>query len=159
LVHAVDDKINEQVAFVEWWDTDGPGAHYGGNKTKNALGRSWSVAMAHEKFGFDQQTVSRWRKWTSDTNQEKYRENLILGMRRRAGLEPDENHRAQGTGENEWFTPEEYLHAARLVLGNIAGGGRPGERSGSGREGGREAQGRLRFEEEMWCRPLGGHGK
>ena len=28
MVHAVDDKINEQVAFVEWWDTDGPGAHY-----------------------------------------------------------------------------------------------------------------------------------
>jgi hypothetical protein len=95
LVHAVDDKINEQVAFVEWWDTDGPGANYGGNRTKVVLGRPWSVARANDEFGFDASTVSRWRKWTSDHNQEKYRENLILGMRRRAGLEPDENHRAQ----------------------------------------------------------------
>lgn len=29
------------------------------------------------------------------------------------------NHRAQGTGENEWYTPVEYLDAARSVLGEI----------------------------------------
>lgn len=29
------------------------------------------------------------------------------------------NHRAQGTGENEWYTPLEYIEAAREVLGNI----------------------------------------
>jgi hypothetical protein len=119
LVYSVDDKINEQVAFVEWWDKDGPGANHGGDRIKNALGHSWSVALAFEEFGFDQPTVSKWKKWTSDKNQEKYCHNLILGMRRRAGLEPEENHRAQGTGENEWFTPEEYLHAAKLVLGRI----------------------------------------
>jgi len=29
------------------------------------------------------------------------------------------NHRAQGTGENEWYTPKKYLDMARAVLGEI----------------------------------------
>lgn len=29
------------------------------------------------------------------------------------------NHRAQGTGENEWYTPSEYIGAVRKVLGTI----------------------------------------
>ena len=29
------------------------------------------------------------------------------------------NHRAQGTGENEWYTPDKYIDAARDVLGGI----------------------------------------
>jgi phage N-6-adenine-methyltransferase len=29
------------------------------------------------------------------------------------------NHRAKGTGESEWFTPAEYISAARDVMGNI----------------------------------------
>jgi hypothetical protein len=29
------------------------------------------------------------------------------------------NHRAQGTGQNEWYTPVEYIEAVRDVLGSI----------------------------------------
>ena len=29
------------------------------------------------------------------------------------------NHRAQGTGENEWYTPREYIEAARFVMGDL----------------------------------------
>jgi len=40
-----------------------------------------------------------------------------------AELEPEaetpHNHRAQGTGENEWYTPSDYIEAARTVLGTI----------------------------------------
>lgn len=29
------------------------------------------------------------------------------------------NHRAQGTGENEWYTPAQYVDSARLMMGGI----------------------------------------
>jgi phage N-6-adenine-methyltransferase len=32
---------------------------------------------------------------------------------------PAENHRAKGTGENEWYTPAKYLDLARQVLGQF----------------------------------------
>lgn len=34
-------------------------------------------------------------------------------------LPPKDNHRAKGTGENEWYTPQQYLEKARAVLGEI----------------------------------------
>ena len=35
------------------------------------------------------------------------------------GNKGEGNHLAQGTGENEWYTPEEYIAPARTVLSNI----------------------------------------
>jgi ParB family chromosome partitioning protein len=35
---------------------------------------------------------------------------------RDAAKEAIHNHRAQGTGENEWYTPQEFIESARLVL-------------------------------------------
>lgn len=34
-------------------------------------------------------------------------------------VEEIHNHRAQGTGENEWYTPPRYIEAARALLGTI----------------------------------------
>ena len=42
-----------------------------------------------------------------------------LGEVTTAGLLRSHNHRAQGTGENEWYTPAQYVVAARQVLGCI----------------------------------------
>jgi len=33
--------------------------------------------------------------------------------------EEPHNHRAQGTGENEWYTPADFIKKARSVMGNI----------------------------------------
>ena len=32
---------------------------------------------------------------------------------------PADNHRAEGTGENEWYTPPEYIEMAREVMGDL----------------------------------------
>ena len=32
---------------------------------------------------------------------------------------PRANHRAKGTGNNNWYTPARYIEAARTVLGEI----------------------------------------
>ena len=38
---------------------------------------------------------------------------------KKAGLTAADNHRAEGTGENEWYTPPRYVEAARQAMGGI----------------------------------------
>jgi phage N-6-adenine-methyltransferase len=114
LEDAVDAKIAEQAAFVANWDTTVRAAHRPGTNSQAGL---FSKRQAEEAWGFSQQTVSRWRTWLAETP--VYRSRLILGAHRLAGLIPEDNHRAMGTGENEWFTPEQYIAAARSVMGAI----------------------------------------
>lgn len=61
--------------------------------------------------------VSRWRKRLG--NKVKYRERMIVAAYRGAEMAAAVNHRGEGTGENEWHTPSQYIEAAREVLGNI----------------------------------------
>ena len=56
--------------------------------------------------------VGEWRE-TLETANERVTTNIL------AAAEKAHNHRAQGTGENEWYTPDEYLDAARRVLGGF----------------------------------------
>jgi phage N-6-adenine-methyltransferase len=117
LEDAVDQKIAQQAEFVEWWGENvsvrqSPGRG-GLSNADDALNKD----RAESATGISQQQVSRWRKHLKDPA--KYREKLILAAFRKADLTPAENHRAEGTGENEWFTPEQYIEAARTVMGGI----------------------------------------
>ena len=56
--------------------------------------------------------VGEWRE-TLETANERVTTNILKAA------EKAHNHRAQGTGENEWYTPDEYLDAARSVLGGF----------------------------------------
>jgi phage N-6-adenine-methyltransferase len=111
---AVAAKIDEQQAFVANWDASVRPNH---RPETVAAGQQLSVDEAYDAWGFRKDTVSRWRISLKDT--ERYRAKIILGAMRPAGLEPAENHRAEGTGENEWFTPPEHVALARSVLGGI----------------------------------------
>lgn len=114
---AIDAKIEDQAEFVSWWDTHvlrkgGVGGH-----TDNADHALLSREDAERQTNVMQQQVSRFRK--RHNNKTKYRESMILAAYRKADLLPPENHRAEGTGENEWFTPQKYIEAARSVMGGI----------------------------------------
>jgi phage N-6-adenine-methyltransferase len=118
LEQAVDAKMAEQAEFVRWWDENV--RRKGGERWIDPAERGnqgMALDEAQKRTLISNQQVSRWRK--SLEAADKYREKLIQAAYRKAGLEPEENHRAEGTGENEWYTPAQYVAMAREVLGGV----------------------------------------
>lgn len=113
---AIDLKIEDQAEFVGWWD-EKVGKGWGGDRGKVTDRVTLSREDAEASTGITRMQVSRWRKHLRD--KPKYRERMIEAAFRKADLTPAENHRAEGTGENEWFTPQKYIAAARSVMGGI----------------------------------------
>jgi len=117
LLHeAVDIKIQDQRDFLADWDRRVRSVGNPNLPIIPDLG-TISVAQAEEEGGVKRTQASRWRKNLEDP--EAYHHKVVLAACRKAGLEPEENHRAEGTGENEWFTPGQYIEAARDVMGGI----------------------------------------
>jgi phage N-6-adenine-methyltransferase len=117
LEEAINAKIEQQQEFVQWWGKT-VGVRLNANSKVNAdLSSPVSRVDAERLTGILQQQVSRWRKKLD--NPDRYRERMIQAAMRAAELRAAANHRAEGTGENEWFTPAEYIEAARLVLEEI----------------------------------------
>jgi ParB family chromosome partitioning protein len=117
LEKAIDAKIEEQQAFVAWW---------GGNirsqgearKKENRVPGFLSVSKAEDLTGMAQQRVADLKKRLKQI--EKFRELLLGAEYRAACLAAADNVRGTtGTGENEWFTPPQYLDMAREVMGGI----------------------------------------
>jgi len=79
--------------------------------------RKLTVGEAYKLTGITKQQVSNWKKKLKDPA--RYRAELIAAEYKKAGLIPADNHRAQGTGDNEWYTPADYIVLARNVLGGI----------------------------------------
>ena len=115
---AIDAVIDEQRAFVAWWE---------GNVTPGRGTRTDIHAARHEgslpakdataQTGVSQPQVSKWKRRLADeaAYREILREGAYLAMwALRTGVRG-----TTGTGENEWWTPAEYIELARRVLGEI----------------------------------------
>jgi phage N-6-adenine-methyltransferase len=111
----IDRMIDRQEAAVNWWRAT---VRPAGRRSINADSALITVPQAEQRIKpYRQDTISRWGKKIS--RRADYREEVSRAAQKKLGLEAEDNHRAQGTGENEWWTPALYIEAARKVLGAI----------------------------------------
>lgn len=115
LQHAIRAKLTAQAEFVEWWDTQVEKLR--GRPTRKSL--SDPKAFRAGKNGLpDNVTLSRWRQKLGPEHFEETYE--TAAAKYRAILELEKGvHVGHATGEFEWYSPAEYVEAARVVLGAI----------------------------------------
>jgi ParB family chromosome partitioning protein len=80
-------------------------------------GEGLSNVQAAEVLGVDERTVRRDKRKSANADDEAL-EQIAPDDGPSANAEPLP-HVARATGENEWYTPAEYIEAARTVLGKI----------------------------------------
>lgn len=131
--------IEKKRALGQWYASLPSARELG---TSSAIAESVNTKTAQNSLSVSRKTLSKYvhiwlcpveviRNLRDAANEagEILRESEIIkaGSMKSQGLTDEEveeeieklNHRAQGTGENEWYTPERYIVAARNVLGGI----------------------------------------
>lgn len=114
LFTAIEAKLTAQAEFVAWWDSQ----KLKGRPTKKVNG---SVKLSG--INVEAMVLSRWRKKLSDPV--KFETELEKAQARCIKIIEAQQQSANGahvghnSGEHEWYTPTEYIEAARAVLGEI----------------------------------------
>jgi phage N-6-adenine-methyltransferase len=115
---AVDQKIEQVREFVRWWDGAVTQNKGGDRRSKNQNNRTVIlVAEEAEKLtGISSMQITRWRKRLND--EETYKQTLY-GAAYKKLMAANANHLAQGTGENEWYTPSDVVGMVYQTMGGV----------------------------------------
>jgi len=120
LERAVDRKMEQLAAFLNWWtinvSPNDKRTRFGGNGNNSSV-IPMSESQAKRLTGIG--AVQKHRLTIRMKNPEKYRYDLLGAGYLEAQLGLPSNHRAGGTGNNQWHTPEQYIKMVRKVLGKI----------------------------------------
>jgi hypothetical protein len=113
LEKAIEQKLEDQVAFVAWWDQN-----VTPNRTPDRNNRSVTSTKDAERLtGITKMQVCRWRRRLAEP--ERYRAKLYGVAWATAMAERNDGIVTRWTGDPEWYTPAKYIEAARVVLGGI----------------------------------------
>jgi phage N-6-adenine-methyltransferase len=114
---AIAAKIDDWRQLEAWWTDNVSGRKDAGSKSNADRRSTVSLAKAEDLTGFSQQQIHRVRQALEDL--ERFVAKIRGNERRDLYVDPADNFRALGTGENDWHTPDDILDLARAVLGVI----------------------------------------
>jgi hypothetical protein len=112
---AIEQKIDDQVAFVAWWEENVTVGH-GGDRSKRA-DRGTCLEDAEKQTGINHRQVSRWRRRLQDLP--GYQAFLYGVVWAKAMAESGDTLASKWTGDPESYTPAVYIESARAVMGGI----------------------------------------
>jgi phage N-6-adenine-methyltransferase len=119
LKKAIRAKLEAQSEFIYWWDTREK--NKGGRPQKPMTDQSSVIKDADlaETLGTSLKRISRWRKKLNPPD--KFEATYEASIAKYPKILEFETtaHVGQNSGDNDWYTPQEYIDAARAALGDI----------------------------------------
>lgn len=121
LQQAIRAKLEAQADFLYWWKTREK--NKGGRPLKtgdrSVVGFRERDEELAQRLGTTLRQIQRWMKKLDDPESFEHAYQTAIARYPKILEFESMAHVGQNSGENEWYTPKEYIEAARAVLGTI----------------------------------------